>query len=226
MAFTRDELVTEIRSLADAENDTRWTATTVLRHLDVAFDREWARILQADPYYRVQTLTPAVDANGIIAQSALSTGSGDSERRFYRVIGVTAGKRRYSPSSLDENVLTLEADANYEAGARIYWWQGTDLVLWPRPGDTATVLVNHRPTLPSALSSGTATITFPSPYELILAYEAAASMLAKGGAETQASADLKAFAEGIRDDLLADLSRREIQPMMWRYPDSRADWGG
>lgn len=226
MSFTRDELVSEIRSLADAENETRWTATTVLRQLDVVFDEEWARILAADPYYRVTVKTPTVDSQNRIAQDDLNTGSGDSLERFYRVIGVTANDYVYSPTDYVDNVLTASTNQNYETGTRTYWWQGRYLHLHPAPGATVSVAVNHRPQMPSQLVDGSSEIEFPSPYELLLAYCTAARMLAKGGAETNASADLLGMAEGIRDGLLADLSRKQIQPITWRYSDSRMNWAG
>jgi hypothetical protein len=226
VSFTRDELVSEIRSLADAENETRWTPTTVLRQLDVVFDEEWARILAADPYYRVSVLTPSIDANSRIAQSDLNSGSADSLERFYRVIGVVAGEAVFGPTDYSDNLLTITSGRNYETGTRIYWWQGQYLYLHPRPGDTATVSVNHRPQLPSQLADGDSVIEYPSPYEMILAHVTAARMLAKGGAESNASADLLTMADTIRDGLLADLSRKQTQPITWRYGDSRRDWMG
>lgn len=226
MSATRDELVAETRAIADAENDTRWSATTVLRHLDTVFDAEWGRILAAFPNTRVSHLTPAVDSDGYIQKSALSSGSGDSAKRFYRVVGVRDGSRRYTLADLGDNLLTADLGDSLEFFGPVYWWEGDALRLNPVPSGTVTVTVTHRPQLPRALADGASTVTFPEPWEAILAYGAGALMLTKGGSETSAAADLMATADKLRDDMLADLSRRDQQPVLWRYSDSRADWSG
>lgn len=226
MSFTRDQLVTEARALADAESDTRWTSTTVLRHLDTVFDSEWGRVLAAFPSFRVSHLTPAVDTDGYLQKADLTGGTGDSLRRFYRIVGVRDGSRTYALSDLGDNVLTAELGGGLEHYGPVYWWEGDAIRLSPVPTGTVTVTVTHRPQLPTALASGSSTVTFPEPWEMLLAYGTAALMLTKGGGETGAAADLKATADLLRDDMLADLSRRDQVPATWRYSDSRADWAG
>lgn len=226
MSFTRDQLVTEARAIADAENDTRWSATTVLRHADVVFDREWGRVLASFPNLRLSHLTPSVDADGYVLKSDLNSGSADSLKRFYRIVGVRAGQRRYRPVDTSDYLLTPELGEGQSG--YVYWWEGDMLRLSPPPasGETLTVTVTHRPQLPFALSAGSVAVTFPEPWEMLLAYGIAAQMLAKGGTETNAASDLIALADGMRDDMLADISRREQDPVMWRYSDRAADWNG
>lgn len=224
MSFTRDELVTEIRAMADAENDTRWTAATVLRHLDVVFDREWSRILAVDPYYNITSAVVTPGAGGVVAGASITDGTGDSLKRRFKVIGITDGNARYVPSDFGENLMTPDIGP-YGASLYRYWWKGADLVLYPSP-TSATVTFSYRPQLPRALTSGSVAVTFPEPYEMLLAYGVAAEMLAKGGSETGASAEIKALADGVRDDLLADLSRRQTTPATWAYSDGVAEWGG
>lgn len=224
MSFTRDELVTEIRALADAENETRWSNTTVLRHLDIVFDREWSRILAADPFYNVSSVSVTPDSNGVVARSAITGGTGDSLQRLYRIIGVVDGRTRFTKGDLDENLLTTDYGPQGTTLYR-YWRKGSNLILYPPPA-SATVTFSYRPQLPKALSSGDVTVTFPEPFEMLLAYGTAAQMLAKGGSETGASAELNALAEPIRDDLLADLSRDETEPTTWKYSDDPSQWMG
>lgn len=227
MAFTRAELITEARALADAESDVRWNATTIRRHLDTVFDAEWGRVLAAFPTTRIGHRTAAVSADGYVEKSALSSGTGDTEERFYRILGVRDGIRTYALSDLADNLVTSELGGSLEHWGPVYWWEGDRLRLSPIPSaGTVTVTVSHRPPLPNALSGDGVTVTFPEPYEMLLAYGTAARMLTKGGAETGAAADLIATADDIRDDMLADLSRRDQVPVTWRYTDSRSDWAG
>lgn len=223
MAFTRDELITEIRSLADATSSNRWSPTSVQRLLDVVFQQEWGDLLSAQPALRVAERSATVDAEGRVVLADLSA-AGET---FYRVIGLRVGDRLYVEGTVRENLLTRTLNYPAESAYRIWWLQGDHLYLWPfSSGDTAVVTVNHIPTLPSALAGGNVDVTFPSPYEMILAYETAALMLSKGGAETDASSDLKALADGMRNRLISDVSRRSVNPTLWAYGDQRSEWAG
>lgn len=220
---TRDELVTEIRSLADAAGSNRWSNTTVLKLLDTVFQQEWGDILNIQPAYRAAERSVVLDSQGRIALSDLSA----ADQTLYRIIGVRVGDRLYAPGSLRENLLTRTLNYPSESNHRLYWLQGDYLYLWPfSASDTATVMVNHLPTLPSLLANGNTAVTFPSPFEMILAFETAGLMLAKGGAETDATGDMKALADGMRNRLLSDLQRRSADPVAWTYSDSRAEWAG
>src|SRR2546423_11241024 len=97
MSLTRTQVIEHVRTLADATNATTdFPALFVLLCAARAFDREWAALLDAVPYYRVATRThtaTSTDAtNGGVPLSALDSGSGASKQRTYRVRQVLRGQ--------------------------------------------------------------------------------------------------------------------------------------
>lgn len=230
MSITRGNLIARIRDFADADTSSRWTDPTLLAWADVAVDQEWARILNANPYTRFGTRNVTTNATGVLLGSALNAGTGDTAERWYRVLAVTPpnggadGKEQYRPLMFQEVPTALITNWNPDAYA--YYQTGDDFQVLPPQVTALVVTVNHRPPLCSSLASDNSVVVLPDSFEQCAALEAAAYALAKGGAETQATAELRALASTIRDPLLDDLSRRNARPQVMQFPDSRFDWGG
>jgi hypothetical protein len=109
---------------------------------------------------------------------------------------------------------------------RVWYELGDEVQVLPTAeGNSVTVLVNHLPQRADLLVDDNSTVTFPDGYDLILAYELAASMLMKGAAETQLAAELRGMAQVLRDRLQQDVARMGTKPLRLAYADDRADWG-
>ncbi len=224
--MTRGEALTRIREFADAESHPRWTDSFLLAMLDVAHDEEWGHVLAAAPYYRTATRSVTADANGLVPLSGLDA----SGQRFYRVIharepGTNAlgTGRVFRPKTLADAPFATELTG---ADNR-YWRSGDNLVFSPDAKNLALeIVVSHLPTLPSALANNDATVVFPAPYEILLAIEAAALALGKGGAETSAARELRHMAEPVRESMLSRIGRESAEPVVWRFSDSSGVWGG
>jgi hypothetical protein len=168
-------------------------------------------------------------SDGVLAGTDLNSGSGDSATRWYRVLAVTSGGQADAPvlyRNLNFQEVPFGLTVNWNPDAYAYYQTGDDFQVLPAATTTVTVTVNHRPVLVSALSSDNALVVLPDGFEQTAALEAAAYALAKGGAETQATAELRQLAETIRGPLLDDLARRNARPMVMGFPDSRVEWGG
>ncbi|MGN6205985.1 hypothetical protein [Humibacter sp.] len=215
----------QARAQADARSADRWSDTDVNYALGLVHTREWKRLLNANPMLRFGARSVAQDASGQIAVSSLDSGSGDSQERFYRVLDVAQDTVTYDEVSFrDVPTATVEPAANVMRA----WYRIGDVLqcLPSESGATMTVWVNHTPTPIDRLAGDDSVAEFPRDYELLIAYEAAAWLLMKGGAESDAAKDLQQMAEQIRQDMLADLARQSIQPMQMRYGDRRWEWGG
>lgn len=215
----------QARAQADARLADRWSDTDVNYALGLVHMREWKRLLNANPMLRFNTITIAQDASGQIATSALDAGSGDALKRFYRVLDLAQGAWVYDEVSFrDVPTATTQPAANI---LRAWYRIGDVLQCLPNEsGATMTVWVNHTPTPIDRLSGDSAFAEFPRDYELLIAYETAAWLLAKAGSESDAATDLQQRAEQIRQDMLSDLGRQSVTPMQMRYPDRRLDWAG
>lgn len=226
MTWTVQNYIDRTRSIADAAASPRWDDTLdVLPALGLAHTREWKRILNANQYQRVNTLSIAQDANGQIALSALDTGSGDTQKRLYRVLWIADGA--YTYSKVDFGDVPLAAVNGWNNTGHLWYRTDTEIQILPQAtGQTMTVVVNHTPTPIDQLSGTGVAVEFPRDYELVLCYEAAAWLLAKGGGETSTTADLQRLADQIRSDMLGDLTRDSTQPTWVRFPDSAQSWGG
>lgn len=224
MSKLRDVLVAEIRNHADAEGDKRWSSTNILAALDMAYRREWRRILNANRFYRVAERTPTLTA-GRFALDALDGGTGDTAESHYRILSVSRGVTPYREIQATDFV--AGEDAAFDAAFRSAYFRVGDYIrVVPSSGETLTVTVNHIPPLPSVLSSGSVSVVFPSGYESVPCMEAAAIILSKGGAETEASGYLKALAEEVRRDMLSDIARTSTNPIQMGYSDTAGDWAG
>src|SRR5712691_9421341 len=89
-AYTKGGLRTAVLQQADAVGSDRWDAAAggeVDQIISDCFDREWKNILNANRYYKyAQVLVNTDPVTGRIPIANLSTGTGDNQQRFYRVL--------------------------------------------------------------------------------------------------------------------------------------------
>ena len=91
---------------------------------------------------------------------------------------------------------------------------------------TVTVAVNHLPQRADLLQDNNSTVIFPDGYDLLLAYETAASMFMKGAAESQLAAEMRVNASLLRDRMRQDVGRITVRPLRMSSMDTSWDWGG
>lgn len=229
MAFTRVQLRTRALNRADANSSQRWDATAgsggeVDQLGGIVFDREWRRILNANPYYKFNTITFNSDAStGRYSLASLTTGSGDTIKRFYRVIGVQIDDVMYEEVPFKEWTLA----ETLAMSPRVWWYEGDNVMALPKQlGRAGKFYVNYIPARIDNLTADSVTVDFPDGYEDVLVLEWAKHLLMKGGAEIQEALALGALAEELRSDMLQDIARRSTNPLRMRYADSAWDWAG
>lgn len=225
MAKTLAQMVALTREAMDAVGSDRWSDSLITTVIGSVFDEEWSNILNAAPYYTFATRTVTQDANGQVLLTALNSGSGDAAQNFYRILNVSDGNVNYGETRYQDVPLATGTNAQSPYGYA-YYLAGSYVQMLPIGSGTAmTVGVNHKPVNPSNMSADTVTLTYPEHSELVIVYAAAAELLNKGGAESQAAQTLMMMADKGRQSLLDDLRRRTINPTRMAYPDSRGDWG-
>ena len=226
MAISRAELVSLTREAMDAVDSTRWSDSLIKSVLNVVYDDEWSNLLNASQYYTYAMRTVTTDTNGVVPFSSLSTGGGDSQQNFYRILSVSDGNVLYSQTRFQD--VPLATTTNYlPTYPRLYYIVGEQVQILPvSSGQSLYVAVNYKPTSLSDLLSDASTITFPLGGEWIIANEAGARLLNKGGAESGAAQVLKREAAELRAGMLDDIRRRTINPTMLAYPDQKYDWAG
>jgi len=223
---TRQQLMDMTREFMDAVDSTRWSDSIIMTILANVYDEEWSNILQAQPTYRMQMLTLQTDANGVIPSSALNTGTGDTQRNWYRILSVSDGVTLYEQTEFQDVPMGALTNWTPQAYHRLFYFAGEQLQILPVAQQALYVAVNYKPTALSDLANNNSVIDFPQNSEPLLAYNAAYKLLIKGGAEMQAAMAYKRLADEERADLLSDLARRTIKPRLMAYPDSRTEWGG
>ncbi len=67
---------------------------------------------------------------------------------------------------------------------------------------------------------------FPDGYEVLLAWDAAVLAAQKGGSEADSANIYKAQADTIRFEMLQDLARQGVEPIIAGALDSPEDYGG
>jgi hypothetical protein len=226
MAISRAELVTLTREVMDATGSERWSDSTIKSALNLVYDDEWSNLLNATQYYTYAMRTVTTDANGVVAFTDLNSGGGDSQQNLYRILSVSDGNVLYSQTRFQD--VPLATTTNYlPTYPRLYYIVGEQAQILPvASGTTLYVAVNYKPTSLSDLATDASTITFPLGGEWVLANEAGARLLNKGGAESNAAQVLKREAAEIRAGMLDDIRRRTINPTMLAYPDQKYDWAG
>ena len=222
MSMARSALVTLVDEMADAKGSPRWGTTLKLQLLGEAHWREWKDLLNVNRMLRVGTRTATTDADGRVAKSDLTSGSGDATETFYRILTLRQGNFYYQPAKYEDY-----PQSPTEVSLPQVWYEyGDEIQLIPAAqGNTVTVVVNHLPQRADLLVDNNSTVVFPDGYDLILAYEAAASMFMKGAAETQLAGELRGAAQVLRERMHQDVGRIAIRPMRMGYMDDRWDWG-
>lgn len=231
MSIVRGTLRDDTLRTADAFGSGRWDRAPggeVDRRISGVFDRIWYRILNANKQYRVADRTPTSDVSGRYLVSDLTQGLGDAAQRFYRILAVLVDGRQYQgPVDLTTWTAAAQATTAGDAGPAIWYQEGLNLNLLPQQaGKTADIWVNWIPARPSVLSDDNAIVDFPDGHEDVLITLAAARLLMKGGAETQASLELKADITEDYEELLQDVARIATKPLTMNFTDSASDWAG
>ena len=223
---TRAQLIEQTREYMDAVGSTRWSDSFITTILAQVYDEEWSNILNAAPYYTFQQLSLTTDSNGQIPFSSLSTGGGDSQKNFYRLLSVSDGNVLYTETQFQ--YVPLATTTNYlPTYPRLYYTVGTTVQILPVASGTSLYLaVNYKPTALNDLSTDSAVIDYPPNSEGIIVASAAAKLLLKGGAEVGAANNFRALANEERQSMLDDLRRRTINPTRMAYPDQKYDWSG
>ncbi|MBM3788396.1 MAG: hypothetical protein FJW30_29010 [Acidobacteria bacterium] len=224
MAISRAELVELTREVMDAVDSTRWSDTLIKSALNVVYDDEWSNLLNATQYYTYAMRTVTTDANGVVDFTSLNSGGGDSQENFYRILSVSDGNVLYTQTRFQD--VPLATTTNYlPTYPRLYYIVGEQVQILPvASGTSLFVAVNYKPTSLYDLLSDASTITFPLGGEWIIANEAGARLLNKGGAESGAAQVLKREAAELRMGLLDDIRRRTINPTLLAYPDQKHNW--
>jgi hypothetical protein len=141
---------------------------------------------------------------------------------FYRVLTVYQGNLFYQPSTYEEYPIS-PTSVNLP---QVWYEFGDTIQLVPAAAaNTVTVTVNHLPQRADLLASDTSDVVFPEGYDLLLAYETAASLFMKGGAETNVAADMRAMATVLRERLHQDVARLTVRPTRMSAADDRFQWG-
>ncbi len=187
-----------------------------------AQDQEWRTLLDANPYLTFVEITIATNASGEFAKSALSTGSGDTRKRYNRVIGLLVNNQVMEQVRFSTYFLAARSGA----AINCYYERGDFFrILPPLADQNGTFGLNYLPTRQDALAADGSTVNFPDGFEDVVAMEAAASLLLKGGAEPDAAAALVQRARERRNDMLLALGRAGVRPMPPNYSDSPGVWG-
>lgn len=230
-SLTINQLITEVRRAIDAEGAQRWTDDEIVSALSYSHDAMWSRILESAPYYRFQSLPITTASDGTFPIASLSTGSGNSQRRFWRLSSINDGTVQYTETRFQDVPL---GTSQYYQGyyPRLYYWAGENFQILPATSVALTVVVSYKPTmLRDYVGSGTTNrwdipIDFPEGSEIALVYEAAYRLLMKGGAEANTSALYLRMATQEMDGMLDDLRRTTINPTRLAYSDGARNWAG
>lgn len=217
--------VTRVRQTADmvgAVSD--WPTEYVLDLGTNVLRAEWEKILRVAPYRRTARRSIVVPASGRFQLSGLNAStSTDSAQWVFTILEMHDGERGLHP--LEPNEVWDGSDDTM--GMSGYTVTGDEVrVFGVDPGTTLRVLVNHTPQFLDLLQTDDSIIDFPDGWEPILWMETAALCLMKGGREVQQAISLKQQAEGMRQELLSQESRRFMAgPKTLTARDSRDDWG-
>lgn len=227
MSATRTQLVSNTREMMDAASSTRWTDAFIKTVLGYVFLNEWSGILGANPDFRFNQPSVTTASDGTFALSSLTTGTGDSAKNWYKILALTDGNAVVYQQT-DFRSVPLAATTNYaDPYRRLWYFAGDNVQVLPvGAGTTLTATVNWVPTRVDSLSSDSVTADFPDGHESILWLCAAAELLNKGGAETEAAQSLLAQAARQRQQMLQDIARRSARPMSLAFPDTAGEWGG
>lgn len=225
--MTRAQFQANVLNYMDAEDSARWTPPTIISVGGIVSATEWSGIMDQNQYYHFSQLSVTTDSSGRVALSSLDSGSGDSAQYFNKLlVGFTDG-----------NVLWTETDFRYVPMATQTNWQnpysyqyylsGDYFQLLPVATGTAlTATLNWLPATIAQLADDNSLIIFPRNYEWILVWVTAATLLLKGGTESQAASDLFALADSARKQMLGSIARLTTRPTSALLQDAPESWGG
>lgn len=230
-ALTINQLITQTRRLMDAVGSDRWSDEEIADTLSYVYDAEWSRVLQAAPYYRFQSVAITTAADGTFPLASLSTGSGNAEKNFYRILSVNDGNTEYGETRYqDVPLATTSAYLPYLR--KLYYLAGDNYQVLPTGAVTLNVVVNYKPTSLRDYVDVGATDKWDIPVdwepndEMLLVYEAAARSLMKGGEAMATANSFLQMANSERADFLDNIRRRTINPTRMAYSDMASDWSG
>lgn len=231
MSIVRSTLRDDTLKVADAFGAKRWDASAggeVDRRISGVYDKIWRRLLNANRYYRVSKRTPSSD--GVVGRYLVSDlsqqsdpNNADTLERLYRVLQVIIDGRIYDEAQLTDWAVAEAQNTGF------HWYQtGTTLTALPLQTNKQAdaIWVNWIPQRPSALSGDTVAVDFPDGYDDVLIHLSAARLLMKGGAETQASLELKAEVAEDYEEMLQDAARFSTNPLIMHPTDTANEWGG
>lgn len=223
MSMARGTLLTLVDEMADANGSPRWGTTLKLQLLGEVHWREWRDLLNVARHLRMAERTVTTDGDGRFAKSALNSGSGDATETWYRILSLQQGNFFYQPTTYEQ----YPKSPSTVALPQVWYEYGDELQVIPAAtGVQVAVVVNHLPQRADLLQSDNSTVVFPDGYDLILAYETAASMFMKGAAESQLAGELRGAAQVLRDRMQQDIGRISVRPLRVAAMDDRWDWGG
>lgn len=228
MSYTRAQLRTMTQRRMDSVGSTRWDTTAGSQgEMDQlcrsVYDSEYARILAANSTYTYNSITLNSDANGRYAISGLTTGSGDTAKRFWRILSFQVDNVPYQLVDYRD----WSGGESLGLSARVYWKEGDNLFCLPKQASkAATVVVNYIPANIADLTGDGVTVIFPDGNEDILTLEWGAACLDKGGAESDTALRFRQQAEVARQDMLQDFARVSTRPQQMSYVDYASEWGG
>lgn len=222
---TRAQFRIDVQNIADAYNSPRWDFSPggeVDRRLGMVHAREWKKILGAAPYYQVAQYTPTTDGNGNILLSQLTAGSGDTLQQLYRVLSVWFNNTRYEYVEARNWMQSVIVPVN-----NWIWYRNGNQITVPYVPNTIAqgVFCNWYPQRFDQLATDNSVVSLPIDYDDVFNYEGAAALFMKGSAESASAAELRAYADSMRQDLLADLARISTDPATIQYGDSPLEWG-
>jgi hypothetical protein len=236
MSFTRAQYRTRILRRMDAGsaggNSGRWDTTAgaggeVDQVMGFVYDKEYRRILNANAYYKSQIVQPVADTAGKFTITDLTTGTGDALKRLYRINSVILNSAVYQEVDPRDYIIAPV----FNVGWKIWYRRGDFIYVIPVEPSKVTsgtdgFVVSYIPQRIDNLAADGSAVDFPDGYEEIICLEAAAFLLAKGGAETQTTAEFRAMAESLRQDMLSDIARLSNRALSMKFPDFSFDWGG
>lgn len=230
-SLTINQLVEQTRQMADAVDSDRWSDSEIVNTLGYVYDAEWSRLLQAAPYYRMQTVPLTTASSGTFPLSSLTTGSGNSERVFFRVLSINDGSVQYAETRYNDVPLAITS-AYMPYMRKMYYLAGEQYQVLPTGAIQLNVVVNYKPTaLRNYVDSGATDkwdipVDWPENSEQLLVYETAARLLMKGGESINTANTFLQMANAERADMLDEIRRRSINPTRMAYSDIAADWAG
>ena len=231
MTMTQAQLLAATKDEMNATGSNQWSDATLLAWLGLAFWQEWANILNANNVYYSQNVTVTQDSNGQFALSALTTGSGDTTKNFYRILTIAQPQGTAQPQLFYRQTRYQDypnPQPNQTTWLSGLWYRiGTQIQVMPvAAGQTMAVQVNWRPPRPDQLSTSSIAVDFPDGYEMLLVHDAAVYALQKGGSEAQAAQVIRATADMIRGQMMMDIGREGTWPKVATAFDQPQDWAG